>query len=328
MSLRIGSVCLKNNVILAPMSGISDLLFRRLVKRFGAGLVVSEMISSKAMLRAAQKSQRMSTCAADEHPLAVQIVGSEPQSMAEAAKLNRERGAAIIDINMGCPASKVIKGRSGSALMRDEIMAGRIMKAVVDAVDVPVTLKMRSGWDDQSLNAPALARIAEDCGIQAVTIHARTRAQFFKGRADWAFIGRVKEKVSIPVIGNGDVNSFDGAANMLAASGADGVMIGRAAYGQPWFPGHAAHFLVTGERLPSPSLGERLAIMLDHYEDMLSHYGIYSGLRIARKHIGWYSRGLPGSAEFRGGFMKIDDPLKAKDCIRRFFTPMVEREAA
>ena len=328
MSISIGNVVIDDPVILAPMSGVSDQPFRRLVKRCGAGQVVSEMIASKAMVRAAKKTMKMSSGCAEEHPLSVQLAGCEPDIIAEAAKLNEDRGAAIIDINMGCPVKKVVKDDAGSALMRDEALAGRILDAVVKAVDIPVTLKMRTGWDMDSRNAPALAKIAENCGIKAITVHGRTRNQFYRGKSDWPFIAEVKDKVSIPVIGNGDITCLEDAKTMLKQSGADGVMIGRGSYGRPWFPGQVIQYLKTGEELPDPTLSEQLSILLEHYVGILSHYGSHAGIRIARKHIGWYSKGLPGSAEFRAEVMSGTNEKLVISMIKKFYEPLIELKAA
>ena len=327
-SINIGALEIANPIILAPMSGVTDMPFRRLVKRAGAGLVVSEMIASRAMIHAARKTMKMATHCADEYPMSVQLAGCEPDVIAEAARINEDRGAAIIDINMGCPVKKVTNGDAGSALMREVGLARKLLEATVKAVKIPVTLKMRTGWDDDTRNAPQLARIAEDCGIQAVAIHGRTRCQFYKGKADWPFIAEVKDAVNIPVFGNGDVVSVDDAEKLLKVSGADGILVGRGSYGRPWFLNQISHYLKTGERLAEPTIQRQMEIVLDHYDAIVSHYGATPGVKIARKHLGWYSKGLPNSAEFRQEVFQLDTPDAVKARIRAFYNPIVERLAA
>ena len=323
------SVRIDAPVILAPLSGVTDLPFRRVAKQHGAGLVVSEMIASWAMIHENRATLRMADRDGLNGPSAVQLAGCEPAAMAEAARIAVGLGADLVDINFGCPVKKVAVGQAaGSALMRDEAAAGRLLEATARAVDVPVTLKMRMGWDHASLNAPALARIAETCGIRMVTVHGRTRQQFYTGTADWDFIAEVKQAVSIPVIANGDIVTEEDAAEAMRRSGADGVMVGRGCYGRPWFPAHVAHYLRTGSKLPEPSLAAQKAVLLAHYEGMLSHFGTIPGMRLARKHLSWYSRGLPGSAEFRATVTRLDDVAAVRALIDAFFDPLIDRGTA
>jgi tRNA-dihydrouridine synthase B len=286
------------------------------------------MIASQAMIRETRQSLQKAAWDPSEEPVSLQLAGCAPFEMAEAAKLNEQRGAAIIDINMGCPVKKVVNGDAGSALMRDLPLAASIIDATVKAVRVPVTLKMRMGWNHDSLNAPELARIAEDLGIRMITVHGRTRCQMYKGEADWRFVARVKQATSLPMIVNGDICSLEDARTALAQSGADGVMIGRGAYGRPWLLGQVMADLGSGGHKPDPSMDEQLSVILEQYDAMQSLYGTQTGVNLARKHIGWYTKGLTGSAEFRNKVNTQDDPNVVTAMLRDFYSPWLARAAA
>jgi tRNA-dihydrouridine synthase B len=324
-AIQIGPVTVESPVILAPMTGVTDRPFRTLVKRFGAGLTVTEMIASEAMVRETRQSLQKAAWDPSEDPVSMQLAGCEPTVMAEAAKLNEQRGAAIIDINMGCPVKKIVNGHAGSHLMRDLKLASQLIESTVKAVSVPVTLKMRMGWCHDSLNAPELARIAQDLGVKLITVHGRTRNQLYSGTADWAFVSRVKQAVSLPVIVNGDINSPDDAVEALRQSGADGVMVGRGAYGKPWLLSQVMAALDGREVPPAPSLLDQRDLVLEHYEAMMDLYGREHGVGIARKHLGWYTKGLPSSAEFRNKVNMLMDSAEVVSMLRDFYADQLDR---
>ena len=318
--MQIGTHQLANRLIVAPMAGVTDRPFRKLCKRLGAGLAISEMVASDPRLWGTLKSQRRTDHAGEAEPIAVQIAGSDPDMMAQAARYNVARGAQIIDINMGCPAKKVCNVAAGSALLKDEALVARILDAVVQAVDVPVTLKIRTGWDRDHRNAVCVARIAESAGVRALSIHGRTRACGFGGEAEYKTIAQVKAQVSIPVIANGDIASPHKASHVLKETGADAIMIGRAAQGRPWLFREIAHYLESGEQLPPPRIAEVRALLLEHLQELYAFYGEENGVRVARKHIAWYTRDLVGSAAFREAVNRVESAKTQLAAVGQFFS--------
>ena len=320
--MRIGSHILKNNLIVAPMAGVTDRPFRQLCKSMGAGMAVSEMVSSNSLLWGSEKTRRRANHDGEVDPISVQIAGADPAMMAEAARYNVAQGAQIIDINMGCPAKKICNVMAGSALLQDQPLVGRILDAVVGAVGVPVTLKIRTGWDTQHKNALAIARIAESAGIQVLAIHGRTRACAYAGHAEYDTIAAVKAAVKIPVIANGDITTPEKARYVLAYTKADAVMIGRAAQGRPWIFREISHYLETGEHLPLPEVAEIHRVLINHLQELYSFYGEYSGVRIARKHISWYTKGLVGSASFRHAMNQLQSVDEQFAAVNEFFSQL------
>ncbi|MDX5151061.1 MAG: tRNA dihydrouridine synthase DusB [Acidiferrobacterales bacterium] len=323
--MQIGSYQLANNLFLAPMAGVTDRPFRQLCKRMGAGMAVSEMVSSNSLLWGSEKTLRRANHDGEADPISVQIVGSDPAMMAEAAKYNVDMGAQIIDINMGCPAKKICKVAAGSALLQDEPLVTRILDAVVNAVDVPVTLKIRTGWNTENRNGPTIARIAEDAGIQLLAVHGRTRACAYQGEAEYDTIARIKQSVSIPVVANGDIRTPEKAKYVLDYTGVDGIMIGRAAQGRPWIFREILHYLETGQHLPEPGLPEVRDILMQHLHNLYEFYGEHTGVRVARKHISWYSKGLTGGGAFRNTVNRVETAEEQLGVTHSFFDKQLEQ---
>ena len=317
---------LRNNLFVAPMAGVTDRPFRQLCKKLGAGLAVSEMVTSNSLLYGSAKTQRRANHDGEVSPISVQIAGADPAMMAEAAKHNADRGAQIIDINMGCPAKKVCNVMAGSALLQHETLVAKILSTVVNAVpDTPVTLKIRTGWNVENKNAPSILRIAEESGIRALAVHGRTRCQQYRGEAEFDTIAAVKAAARIPVIANGDITTPEKAKAVLEKTGADGVMIGRAAQGRPWIFREIEHYLATGEKLPAPAVTEIQSILLEHLEDLYGFYGTETGVRVARKHISWYTKGLSGSAAFRHQMNRLDSVIEQRAMVQDFFSGLGQR---
>ncbi|MBC6962016.1 MAG: tRNA dihydrouridine synthase DusB [Nitrosomonas sp.] len=323
--MQIGSYTLKNKLIVAPMAGVTDRPFRQLCKRMGAAMAISEMVSSNSLLYGSEKTRRRACHDGEVKPVSVQIAGADPAMMARAARHNADQGAEIIDINMGCPAKKICNVMAGSALLKDESLVSRILDAVVQAVDIPVTLKIRTGWDTQHKNAITVARIAESAGIQALAIHGRTRACAYRGQAEYDTIAAVKTSIRIPIIANGDITTPEKAREVLEYTGADAVMIGRAAQGRPWIFRETDHYLTTGSFLPPPEVAEIQRVLIDHLHELYHFYGEYSGVRIARKHISWYTRGLAGSAAFRHAMNRLATVEEQLAATQQFFAELADQ---
>ncbi|CAN4266849.1 COG0042 tRNA-dihydrouridine synthase [Methylophilaceae bacterium] len=320
--MQIGNHILKNNLVVAPMAGVTDRPFRQLCKKLGAGLAVSEMVTSNSLLYGSEKTLRRANHAGEVDPISVQIAGADPKMMAEAAKHNVDNGAQIIDINMGCPAKKICNVMAGSALLKDEPLVAQILKAVVGAVNVPVTLKIRTGWDKNNRNAIEIAKMAQDIGVQALAMHGRTRACLYMGDAEYDTIAAVKQAIHIPLIANGDITTPEKAKYVLDYTGADAVMVGRAAQGRPWIFREIEYFLKTGEYMLPPTVEEIHTVMLEHLHDLYSFYGDLAGMRVARKHISWYTKGLAGSASFRHNMNTLQTIDLQLGAINDFFAEL------